>query len=60
PKKFFDSRIDQIKEKVKETFYQNLQTEHNEAIRARLTGDISSEIEMCLTKMAEVVEIPLT
>ncbi len=59
PRKFFESRFGQIEEKVKRTLYENLQTEHADVIRERLTGDISSEIELCLTKMAQVVEIPL-
>ena len=56
---FFNSRIDTIKEKVKDAFYQNLQSEQGDKIRERLIKDISGEIELCLTKMADVAEIPL-
>ena len=59
PKRFFNSRIDTIKEKVKDAFYQNLQSEQGDKIRERLIKDISGEIELCLTKMADVAEIPL-
>ena len=33
--------------------------EKNEEITERMVNEISSQIELCLTKMAEVVEIPL-
>ena len=59
PKRFFDSRIGTIKERVKQAFYENLQTEQGDKIRERLIKDISGEIEQCLTKMADVAEIPL-
>ena len=59
PKKFFSSRAEALKAKVRDSFYENLQTEQGGAIRERLIADISREIEQCLTHMAEVVELPL-
>lgn len=59
PAKFFDARAEQIKEKVKEQLYETLQGEAGDEMRQELTDEISGEIENCLTKMAEVVEIPL-
>ena len=38
---------------------QTLEKEKNLEITERLVGEISEQIEQCLTKMAEVVEIPL-
>lgn len=60
PKKFFSSRIGQIKEKVSETLFENLSREQNNRILGGLVGEISTEIEGCLMHMAEVVEIPLS
>ena len=59
PKNAFRSRIDSVAEDVKETFYRNLETEKNEEITAGMVEEIASQIEECLTRMAEVVEIPL-
>ena len=39
--------------------YEHLEKEKNEEITERMVNEISSQIELCLTKMAEVVEIPL-
>ena len=59
PEKFFESRTEQIKDKVRASFYENLASEDRETIKQRMTDEISQEIENCLTKMAEVVEIPI-
>ena len=40
-------------------FIRHLENEKNEEITERLVKEISEQIEVCLTKMAEVVEIPL-
>ena len=56
---YFESRIDKMADKVKEDFYKSLQKEKNEEITAKLTDDISRQIDECLIRMAEVVEIPL-
>ena len=47
------------REEKQQTVYQKLEKEKNEEITARLVREISEQIEHCLTRMAEVVEIPL-
>ena len=59
PKSFFTSRIDHISEDVRNGLLENLAKEKNDDISGRLIKDISEQIESCLGKMAEVVEIPL-
>ena len=59
PRGYFMSRIEKISDEVKSSFYQTLEKEKNLEITERLVGEISEQIEQCLTKMAEVVEIPL-
>lgn len=55
----FSGRIHRISSEVKSNFYDSLEKEKNEEITARLAGEISAQIEECLKKMAQVVEIPL-
>ena len=59
PKKYFRSRLDKMTEQVKDNLYETLEKEKNEEITDRLVGEISAQIEECLSKMAKVVEIPL-
>lgn len=59
PRAHFEQRIRRLTEEVKASFYKNLESEKNAAITARLAGEISQQIEQCLSRMAEVVEIPL-
>ena len=59
PKNTIDSRLDVIAAEVRSNLYHTLENEKNEEITERLISEISSQIEECLTKMAEVVEIPL-
>ena len=59
PKSYLKARIDVISGEVKSTLLTNLENEKNEEISERMVKEISSQIEVCLTKMAEVVEIPL-
>lgn len=59
PKNAFRSRIDSVSARVEETFYSNLETDKNEEIIGQMVDAIALEIETCLTRMAEVVEIPL-
>ena len=59
PRSHFESRIGRVTEEVKANFYENLETEKNAEITRRLAAEISDQIEQCLTKMAEIVEIPL-
>ena len=59
PKNTFKSRRSSVSSGVKKAFYESLETEKNEEITSRMVDEISQQIEQCLTKMAEVVEIPL-
>ncbi len=59
PMSYFESRIRHISEEVKASFRRSLAEEKNEEIIARMAEDISQQIDTCLLKMAEVVEIPL-
>ena len=59
PRAHFEARIEKITAEVKANFYSNLENEKNAEITARLAGEISEQIEQCLAKMAEIVEIPL-
>ncbi|MBR7187432.1 MAG: Hsp70 family protein [Clostridia bacterium] len=59
PRAHFEARIERLTEEVKSSFYSNLENEKNAEITARMAAEISQQIEQCLSKMAEVVEIPL-
>lgn len=59
PKSSLEGRMDSIASEVKSNFYETLEKEKNEEITERMVNEISSQIEQCLIKMAEVVEIPL-
>ena len=59
PKSHFEARIGRLTEEVKASFYDNLENEKNAEITARMAAEISQQIEQCLSRMAEVVEIPL-
>ena len=59
PKSYLRTRADRISGEVKAGLYEKLEQEKNEDITEKLVEDISGQIEMCLTKMAEVVELPL-
>ncbi|MBR1561495.1 MAG: hypothetical protein IJ646_14775 [Clostridia bacterium] len=59
PRAHFESRIERLTEEVKASFYSNLENEKNAGITARMVAEISQQIEQCLSRMAEVVEIPL-
>ena len=59
PRSHFESRIERVTEEVKDSFYSSLETEKNAEITQRLAVEISDQIKRCLTKMAEIVEIPL-
>ena len=48
-----------ISNSVRKDLYKNLGEVKNEEITERMVGEISDQIELCLTKMAAVVEIPL-
>jgi len=59
PRSHFEARIDRMTEEVKSSFYSSLENEKNAEITARLASEITQQIEQCLTRMAEIVEIPL-
>lgn len=59
PRSHFEARIERMTEEVKNSFYSNLENEKNAEITARLASEITQQIEQCLMKMAEIVEIPL-
>ena len=59
PRNAFRSRIQSLGKDVKDDFFSNLDSEKTEAITDRMVSEISDQIEHCLIKMAEVVEIPL-
>ena len=44
---------------MKKRLYEDLENEKSDIISERIVREISEQIEQCLTKMAEVVEIPL-
>ena len=48
-----------ISPEVKANFHKSLEKEKNEEITTRMVDETSAQIELCLTKMAEIVEIPL-
>ena len=55
----FEGRLRRISSEVKANFYESLEKDKNEEITSRLANEISAQIEECLKKMAQVVEIPL-
>ena len=59
PKSAFSSRLEKLSADIKDRLYADLENEKNDEISERLVKEISEQIEICLTKMAEVVEIPL-
>ena len=59
PRGYFMSRMERISDEVKRSFYKSLENDKNEEITGRLVDEISQQIEQCLMRMAEVVEIPL-
>ncbi|HAB93773.1 MAG TPA: hypothetical protein DCF49_03255, partial [Lachnospiraceae bacterium] len=59
PRGHFMSRMEKISDEVRGSFYRSLERDKNDEISQRLVKEISDQIEHCLTRMAEVVEIPL-
>ena len=55
----FESRLETLSDEIRANFYRSLDEEKNEEITGRMVQEISSQIELCLTKMAEIVEVPL-
>ena len=59
PKNALRNRKDALAATVKQSFYESLEKEKSEEITSRMVEEISAQIERCLTRMAEIVEIPL-
>ena len=59
PMSRFDSRLEKISDQVRDQFMDSLTGEHGEEISDRMVSDISGQIEDCLVRMAQIVEIPL-
>ncbi len=59
PSGYYTSRLDKISREVRKNLLESLKEEKNEEITDRLVREISEQIETCLAKMAEIVEIPL-
>ena len=59
PRSHFEARVERMTEEVKSSFYSNLENEKNAEITERLATEITQQIEQCLMRMAEIVEIPL-
>ncbi|MBR2812044.1 MAG: Hsp70 family protein [Solobacterium sp.] len=59
PMRLFESRFERIGDQIKESVFANLEKDKDEEITGRLVREISDQIENCLIKMAEVVEIPI-
>ena len=55
----FENRIEKCEGVIKRNFYDTLDNEKGEELSERLITEISAQIEECLTRMAEIVEIPL-
>lgn len=53
------SRLETLSGDIRRNLYRSFEEEKNEEITQRMVDEISQQIEECLTKMAEVVEIPL-
>ena len=51
--------MDSVSASVKSNFYESLEKDKNDEITDRMVSEISEQIDQCLVKMAEVVEIPL-
>ena len=59
PRGYFESRMEKISGEVKKTCFETLEKDKSEEVSHRMISEISTQIEECLMRMAEVVEIPL-
>ena len=59
PHGYFESRMEKISGEIKKTCFETMEKEKSEEVIRRMISEISTQIEDCLTRMAEVVEIPL-
>ena len=51
--------MEKISGEVKKTCFETLEKDKSEEVSRRMISEISTQIEECLMRMAEVVEIPL-
>ena len=58
-RKAVEARMESVSSEIRANFYRDLEEDKNEEITERMMKEISSQIELCLTRMAEVVEVPL-
>ncbi len=59
PRGYFESRMEKISGEVKKSCFETLEKDKSEEVSRRMISEISTQIEECLMRMAEVVEIPL-
>ena len=59
PKSFLAARMDVVSGQVKEKLMKKLKEDNSQEFEDRLVRELSEQIEQCLVRMAEVVEIPL-
>ena len=59
PRGYFESRMEKISGEVKQTCFEAMEKEKSEEVARRMITEIAGQIEECLMRMAEVVEIPL-
>jgi hypothetical protein len=51
--------MEKISGEIKRTCFEKMEKEKSEEVSRRMITEISGQIEDCLMRMAEVVEIPL-
>lgn len=59
PRSVFRTRLDGVARSLRRELAERFEKDKNDEITARMVEEISQQIERCLGKMAEVVEIPL-
>ena len=59
PRSHFRSRVGAISGEVRDSLRETLANDKKDEISRRMVEEISAQIETCLTRMAQVVEIPL-
>ncbi|MCR5295584.1 MAG: hypothetical protein K6E30_10520 [Lachnospiraceae bacterium] len=58
-KKRLKERLFELTDDIRNAFYTSLEKDKNEEISSRMVREISEQIEACLMRMAEIVEVPL-
>ncbi len=59
PKDTLEKRMDTLASTARRSLRENMEDSRSEEITTRMVGDISAQIEQSLTRLAEIVEIPL-